>query len=70
VDGAAHNIALPKCRRQNRSFQLLDFYCTLAMRRKKEKLRRCQAAGTLFPALRQCGNVIANGKGDNLKKWD
>jgi hypothetical protein len=27
------NIALPQYRRHDRSFQLLDFYCTLVMRR-------------------------------------
>jgi hypothetical protein len=52
----ASNIALPKCRRQNISFHLLEFYCTLVMRRKKINLRRCRADGILF---RHFGNALS-----------
>ena len=42
--------------------QLLEFYCTLVMRCMKKKLRRFRAEGILFPALRQCVNIVRRAK--------
>ena len=39
-------MALPKRRPQDTSIQLLNLYCTLVLRRKKRKLRRCRAVGS------------------------
>ena len=56
---------MPKCRRQSKSFQLLQFYLTLVI---KEKLRRCQAIGILFrprgnpPTLATSQIVYSNSK--------
>jgi hypothetical protein len=53
----AANIALPKCRRHNRSFQLLDFYRTLAMRRMEKSYGAAELEDHRLPALRQYVNV-------------
>jgi len=52
------------------SFQLLNFYCTLAMRRIKIKLRRGRTAGILTPALRQALDVSSHFMTDTLMALD